>query len=109
MIFKYFRRKIKRKNWRFLLKLLLFFAKIVIITLVFDKNANFFAENCYHNIDPMFACWRISFVDLRQCNDHYFGRLSPISGEKKAFLVKPIVTVIFLTNRNFSANRLFLG
>jgi hypothetical protein len=29
----------------FLLKLLLVFAKIVIITLVFEKNANFFAEN----------------------------------------------------------------
>jgi hypothetical protein len=30
----------------FLLKLLLVFAKIVIITLVFEKNANFFAKNC---------------------------------------------------------------
>jgi hypothetical protein len=50
------------KKWRFLLKLLLGFAKIVIITLVFEKNANFFAENCRklskiaencdHNIDP---------------------------------------------------------
>jgi hypothetical protein len=29
----------------FLLKLLLVFAKIVIITFVFEKNANFFAEN----------------------------------------------------------------
>jgi hypothetical protein len=42
-----------------LLKLLLVFAKILIITLVFEKNANFFrrklakiAENCDHNIDP---------------------------------------------------------
>jgi hypothetical protein len=26
--------------------------KIVIITLVFEKNAIFFAENCDHNIDP---------------------------------------------------------
>jgi hypothetical protein len=43
--FKYFRRKVWRKYWRFLLKLLLVFAKIVIITLVFEKNANFFAEN----------------------------------------------------------------
>jgi hypothetical protein len=47
------------KKWRFLLKLLLVLAKIVIITLVFEKNANFFrrklgkiAENCDHNIDP---------------------------------------------------------
>jgi hypothetical protein len=30
----------------FLLKLPLVFAKIVIITLVFEKNANCFAENC---------------------------------------------------------------
>jgi hypothetical protein len=26
--------------------------KNFIITLVFEKNANFFAENCDHNIDP---------------------------------------------------------
>jgi hypothetical protein len=38
-----------------LLKLLLVFAKIVIITLVFEKNANFFTENCDHNIDPWSA------------------------------------------------------
>jgi hypothetical protein len=42
---KYFRRKIWQKYWRFLLKLQLVFAKILIITLVFEKNANFFAEN----------------------------------------------------------------
>jgi hypothetical protein len=43
MIFeKYFRRKILRKYWRFLL---LVFAKIVITTLVFEKNAIFFTEN----------------------------------------------------------------
>jgi hypothetical protein len=41
MIFQYFRRKIQRKNRRFLLKLLLVFAKIVIITLVFEKSAIF--------------------------------------------------------------------
>jgi hypothetical protein len=54
-----------------LLKLLLVFAKIVIITLVFEKNANFspklgkIAENCNHNIDPWsplfgqaFEMWR---------------------------------------------------
>jgi hypothetical protein len=35
-----------QKYWRFLLKLLLVFAKIVIRTLVFEKNAKFFAENC---------------------------------------------------------------
>jgi hypothetical protein len=26
--------------------------KMLIITLVFEKNANFFAESCDHNIDP---------------------------------------------------------
>jgi hypothetical protein len=34
-----------RKSWRFLIKLLLFFEKRMIITLVFEKNGNFFAEN----------------------------------------------------------------
>jgi hypothetical protein len=45
MIFKIFSPKNLAKKWRFLLKLLLVFAKIVIITLFFEKNANFFAEN----------------------------------------------------------------
>jgi hypothetical protein len=45
MILKIFSPKKLAKSWRFLLKLLLVFAKIVIITLVFEKNANFFAEN----------------------------------------------------------------
>jgi hypothetical protein len=44
--FKFFRRKIQQKNWRFLLKTKLNYAKSNIITLVFEKNANFFAENC---------------------------------------------------------------
>jgi hypothetical protein len=26
--------------------------KILIITMVFEKDANFFAENCDHNVDP---------------------------------------------------------
>jgi hypothetical protein len=39
MIFKIFSPK------NFLLKLMLVFAKLVIITLVFEKNAKFFAEN----------------------------------------------------------------
>jgi hypothetical protein len=46
MILKIFSPKNFAKNWRFLLKLLLVFAKIVIITLVFEKNANFSAKNC---------------------------------------------------------------
>jgi hypothetical protein len=55
----FFAEKFSDKNWRFLLKLLLVFAKIVIITLVFEKKRQFFhrklgkiAENCVHNIDP---------------------------------------------------------
>jgi hypothetical protein len=43
--FKYFCRKILRKNWRFWLKTKLNFWKKLIITLVFKKNANFLAEN----------------------------------------------------------------
>jgi hypothetical protein len=38
-------KKILRKKWRYLLKLLLVFEKQIIITLVFEKNANFSAEN----------------------------------------------------------------
>jgi hypothetical protein len=57
--YKYFRRKIQRKNWRFLIQNKAKLCKILIITLVFEKNANFFvrrklskiAENCDHNID----------------------------------------------------------
>jgi hypothetical protein len=73
--FKYFRRKVWRKYWRFLLKLLLVFAKIVIITLVFEKNANFFcrklaqiAENYDHNIDPSSTLRRAPNLSLG-CQD----------------------------------------
>jgi hypothetical protein len=45
MIFKYFRRKKLRKNWRFLTPNKAKLCKILITTLVFEKNANFFAEN----------------------------------------------------------------
>jgi hypothetical protein len=45
MIFEISSPKKFAKNRRFLLKLLLVFAKIVIITLVFEKYANFIAEN----------------------------------------------------------------
>jgi hypothetical protein len=43
---KYFRQKIRLKNWRFLTQNKAKLCKILIITLVFEKNANFFAENC---------------------------------------------------------------
>jgi hypothetical protein len=33
------------------------FCKKLIITLVFEKNANIFAENCDHNIDPR---WKLT-------------------------------------------------
>jgi hypothetical protein len=45
MILKIFSPKNLAKILAFLLKLLPVFAKIVIITLAFEKNANFFAEN----------------------------------------------------------------
>jgi hypothetical protein len=41
----YFRRKILRKNWRFWPATKLNYTEKMIITLVFEKNANFFAEN----------------------------------------------------------------
>jgi hypothetical protein len=47
MIFKnIFAEKFSAKNWRFWLKTKGNFQEKVIITLVFKKNANFFAENC---------------------------------------------------------------
>jgi hypothetical protein len=42
---KYFRLKIRRKNWRFWLKTKINFEKYLIIALVFEKQAKFFAEN----------------------------------------------------------------
>jgi hypothetical protein len=44
--FKYFCQKIQRKNWRFWLGNKAKLCNILIITLVFEKNANFFAKNC---------------------------------------------------------------
>jgi hypothetical protein len=62
MIFKIFSPKNSGKNWRFWLETAKL-CKILIITLVFEKNANFFcrklskiAENRDHNIDP----WNLS-------------------------------------------------
>jgi hypothetical protein len=43
---KYFRQKIQRKNWRFFTQNKAKVCKTLIITLVFEKDANFFAENC---------------------------------------------------------------
>jgi hypothetical protein len=45
MIFKIFSPKHLAKKLAFCAKLLLVFGKIVIITLVFEKNASFFAKN----------------------------------------------------------------
>jgi hypothetical protein len=56
-----------RKNWSFFAQTTASFCKNMIITLVFEKNANFFrrklakiAENCDHNIDPRWACEKIA-------------------------------------------------
>jgi hypothetical protein len=46
MIFKIFLPQKLRTNWRFLLKNQAKICKILIITLGFEKNANFFAKNC---------------------------------------------------------------
>jgi hypothetical protein len=52
MIFNFFSRKIQQKYLRFFAQTTASFFKNVIKTLVFEKNAIFFAENCDHNIDP---------------------------------------------------------
>jgi hypothetical protein len=59
MIFKIFLPKKLRKIGVFRLKTKAKLSKILTMTLVFEKNANFFgknwqkiAENCDHNIDP---------------------------------------------------------
>jgi hypothetical protein len=46
MIFKIFLPKISAKKFAFLTQNKAKLCKILIITLVFEKNANFFAENC---------------------------------------------------------------
>jgi hypothetical protein len=46
MIFKIFSAKNSAKKWAFLTQNKAKLCKILIIVLVFDKNANFFAENC---------------------------------------------------------------
>jgi uncharacterized membrane protein YeiB len=43
---KYFRQKIRRKKLAFLTQNKAKLCKMLIVTLVFEKNANFFAENC---------------------------------------------------------------
>jgi hypothetical protein len=58
MILKIFSPHFLAKKLAFLTQSKAKLRKILIITLVFEKNANFFAEivkiakNCYHNIDP---------------------------------------------------------
>jgi hypothetical protein len=62
MIFKIFSPKNSAKKLAFLTQNKAKLCKNWIITLVFEKNANFFrrklakiAENCDHNIDPWFS------------------------------------------------------
>jgi hypothetical protein len=52
MIFKIFSLKNSAKKLAFLTQNKAKLCKNLIITLVFEKNANFFAENCDHNIGP---------------------------------------------------------
>jgi hypothetical protein len=61
MIFKIFSPQISAKKLAFLTQNKAKLFKILIITVVFEKNANFFAEKCrklqkivIHNIDPCF-------------------------------------------------------
>jgi hypothetical protein len=66
MIFKYFCRKILQKYWRFVLKLLLVFKKKFIITLVFEKNANFFTENWQKSQKIVIVTSTPCFTDSRE-------------------------------------------
>jgi hypothetical protein len=74
MIFKIFLPKNSAKKLAFLTKNKANLCKMLIITLVFKKNANFFAkncqkiaENCDHNIDP-WSHSRQWEADERQCS-----------------------------------------
>jgi hypothetical protein len=73
MIFKIFSTKNSAKKLAFLTQNKAKVCKILIITLVFEKNGNFFAEKlskfaekCYYNIDPRLyfnsvCCYRALF------------------------------------------------
>jgi hypothetical protein len=71
---KYFHRKNYPKNWRFWLKTKLNFEKKLIVTLVFKKNANFFAENweksqkivIINNIDPWSQSYKLELQTRRR-------------------------------------------
>jgi hypothetical protein len=56
MIFQIFLPKKSAKKKAFFAQTTASYCKNLIITLFFEKNANFFAENCDHNIDPRTGC-----------------------------------------------------
>jgi hypothetical protein len=62
MILKIFSPKNLAKILAFLAQTTASFCKNLIITLVFEKNGNFFAENCDHNIDLWSACGEQQYV-----------------------------------------------
>jgi hypothetical protein len=54
------------------------FAEKVIKTLVFEKNAKFYAENCDHSIGPwgdfcQFSAKKLAFFLKNQCYDQNFA------------------------------------
>jgi hypothetical protein len=71
------------------------FCKILIITLVFENNANFFAENCLksqkncdHNIDPRVT--RFVFEKIAQnmhCRDTFFCPRDTFTVKKGAITI----------------------
>jgi hypothetical protein len=57
--------KIGEKIWAFLTQNKAKLFKSLIITFVFEKNANFFAENCHHTIDPIYHSFtRVSLAQF---------------------------------------------
>jgi hypothetical protein len=102
---------------RFLLKLLFVFAKVVIITLVFESNAKFFAKNwqklqkiviitstpedrcCGHKIFcdfRQFSAQKIGVFLKNQCYDQNFAYFSFVLSQKRHFFSLNFLTKIFL-------------
>jgi hypothetical protein len=83
MILKLFSPKNSAKKIAFFTQNKAQLCRILIITLVFEKNANFFrrklakiAENCDHNIEPLVA------VVFRAANDPHFLQMKSLVGNK---------------------------
>jgi hypothetical protein len=75
MIFKIFSPKNSAKNLKFLTQNKAKFCKILITTLVFEKNANFFAEKCQKSQKIVI----ITSTPGCERDDHFFRPMVPIT------------------------------